>query len=652
MISRIITQNGNKVFEIDGKTFIPAAFSSFRPTPANVSLFYRNGMRLFKMRVTGLRNTWHMTYSNYGPAWVGDHTYDFSVLDHQMEMFMKFAPEGYFMLMVQLDMPEWWRSENECQCNSYSQLGEAALEEKWIQDACDYFQAFIKYAEERYGDRVFAYGMAAGSSNEWFDQGHSAISERKAADYRLKIGDPDAPIPTKEQVYSKTLPSLRGDNDPVYRYQKYCADSTPNLILRFAHAAQEVLNHQKLLGLFFGYANLPSKWQNRVATNGYEKVWASDDIDILFAPAAYSARGPEGAASYQYTVDSLEVNNKLYLHEIDHHTYLAKYPSENFQIMDCIYDDEDSTITALRKELCAAAVKDSSLYWFDMQGGWYASPGLEAEICHEMEILKELYKIPHRSVAEIAVFIDPMSYYRMQDESDMTMELGRNNRDNLQQCGAPFDFFNLRDITKIDVNRYKMCVFLNAVEISEEVKAVITEKLQNITKVWLYAPNWATGGISEVCPICLREIDSTEVKVKYGEHIFGFSDPTAPMYAADDKDAEILAYYTDGTPACARKNKDVYIPVGNVPSDMWRDLARAAGVHIYTDTPGAFYADSRFVARQSVWEKDITIHMPFDCVLEELFDGGMYRTENRELKYRTENGETKLFIIREILEKI
>ena len=69
------------------------------------------------MRCSGLKNTWNMQYSNYGAAWVGDHTYDFSVLDRQMEMFMKFAPDSYFMLFVQLDMPDWWREQNNSPCN-------------------------------------------------------------------------------------------------------------------------------------------------------------------------------------------------------------------------------------------------------------------------------------------------------------------------------------------------------------------------------------------------------------------------------------------------------------------------------------------------------------------------------------------------------
>ena len=649
MITRIVTKNGNKMFDIGGKLFAPAACFSFRPTPANVSLFYRNGVRLFQLRISGLKNTWNMNYSNYGGVWVGDHTYDFAALDRQMEMFMKFAPDGYFMLVLQLDMPEWWRTENNCEFDSYVRLCDASLEEKWVKDASDYLQAFIRYAEEKYGDRVFMYGMTAGQSNEWFDHKNFShlVGDRRLADYRQKIGEPDAVIPSKEEFRSKALPSLREDDDPVYKFRKYSCGLVPDLILRFARSAQEVLDHKKLIGLFYGYATMTASWQNRCSINGFEKVWASNDIDMLFAPAAYSCRRLQDASSFQNNVDSVAVNNKLYVHEIDHHTYLSKYPSENGQIMDCIYDDEPTTIAVLRREFCALASKGGCLYWFDMQGGWYASPGLEAEIQHEMHIFEELCQHPRQSVSEIAAFVDPMSYNRMKDCS-MVSDCGQSNRNSLHHCGAPYDLFNLNDITKIDLGRYKMLVFLNAIEMSDEVKKTIAQKAKNITKVWLYAPNKATGGIAEVCPIGLQEIKDTTLKVQYGERVFGFADPVAPMYAVCDKDAEILATYTNGTPACARKGKDVYIAVGNVPFELWRDLAKAAGVHIYTDTPGAFYADSRFVARQTVWETDITIHMPFDCVVEEMFDGGIYKTENKDLKYTAERGKTKLFIIRDI----
>jgi hypothetical protein len=44
-------------------------------------------------------------------------------------------------------------------------------------------------------------------------------------------------------------------------------------------------------------------------------------------------------------------------------------------------------------------------------------------------------------------------------------------------------------------------------------------------------------------------------------------------------------------------------------------------------------------------EEDIEITLPFDCTLEEVFDGGVFKTENKVLKYKAENGKTKMFII-------
>ena len=647
MLARIVTVNGNRVFEIDGKIFLPAAFRSFRPTPANVSLFYRNGIRLFQMQCSGLINSQGVPYSDFGAAWVGDHKYNFDVLDNQLDMFMKFAPEGYFMLLVQLDMPEWWRKENGCAWDSYTQLGEALLEEKWINDACDYLREFIRYAEEKYGDRVFAYSFSAGYCTEWFDGWYDKVSERKAADYRAKIGDPDAPVPTAAEVKSKDLPSLWGDDSPLYRYRKYCADQIPDLILRFARAAQDVLDHKKIVGLFFGYSDQPVGWQNQTGTNGYEKVWASPDLDMLFSPAAYQTRELSDVSTYQYAVDSIGAHGKLYLHEIDHATWLAQFPLDNFRMVFPRYKTEEDTITILRRELCAAAAKGGSFWWFDFWGGYYASPGLEEELRTEMSVLEKLYAVPHRSVSEIAVFVDPMSFLRMKDETWMPQDCVRRNRDSLHNCGAPFDYFNLGDLPALEVRQYKMFVFLNALEMTQTVKETIREKLADKTKVWLYAPNRATGGIEEVCPIRLREIDLPQGKVCWGTEQFGFADPASPMFAPDDPDAEILASYTNGIPACARKGNDVYVPVGNVPAALWRELARAAGVHIYSDTPGALYVDSRFVARQTVWEKDVTIHMPFDCTVEEAFTGTVYRTENRELRYHEETGTVRLFLVRE-----
>jgi len=643
MISRIIKVNNNRVFEIDGKIYPPAAFRSFRPTPANVSLFYRNGIRLFQMQCCGINNRLGVPYSTYGGAWIGDHQYDFSVLDRQMEMFMKYAPDGYFMLMPVLDMPDWWRKENDCKVYSFYQLTEASFEEKWISDACDYLKAFIDYAESKYGDRVFAYSFAAGRTTEWFD-GSGAPSERKAKAFQSCVGQ--VPVPTETEIKDKSLPSLYDAQSHMIKYHRYCAEITPKLIERFASAVQERLNHTKPIGIFYGYATLPNGWQNQTATTGYEKVWENDDIDMIFAPAEYyAARKADGVSTYQNAVDSLAVHDKLYLHEIDHRTHLAKYPLETGHILDVDYENEDETIRVLRRELCAAMVKDAALWWFDFFGGYYASPGLEKEIALQLQIIEKLNKIEHRSVAEIAVFVDPSSFHYMKDESGITYDCVGANRDSLNNCGAPYDFFNQKDLTVIDKSKYKMFVFLNALELTDEQKRFVKQNLSEKTVVWVYAPNLYSGGISEVCGFNVEKIEKTDMKIQYKNVKFGFKNPTAPLFKIADHSATVFAYGEDGTPACAQKGNVFYLSQPCVPPVLWRDIAKSAGVHIYTENEGALYVDSRFIARQTMREDEITLRLPFDCTLYELFDGGVYKTHNKTLIYSAPNGATKLFLI-------
>ncbi|MBQ4515749.1 MAG: hypothetical protein II978_03055 [Clostridia bacterium] len=373
MISKIVKHNENYMIEIDGKLFVPAAFRSFRPSPANVSLFHRNGIRLFQMQICGINNTLNMPYSQYGGVWVGDHEYDFSAFDRQMKMFQKYAPEGYFMVMIVLDMPDWWMKENNCKYGSYYHLGEAYYEKKWIADATDYLKAVLNYAEETYGDRIFAYSISAGSATEWFDGNFQGVSPKKAEEFRKAIGESDAPIPTVEEVTVSSLPSLCGHDSHIYKYMKYNSMLSPQLIKHFAGVTQEVIKHEKILGLFYGYTDMVLQYQNQKATNAYELVWADKNIDMLFAPASYgNSREQGGVSSYQYTVDSIALHDKLYLHEIDHRTHLSDYPIENGYMLGCIYDNDEETINVLRRELCATAVKDGALWWFDFMGGYYA----------------------------------------------------------------------------------------------------------------------------------------------------------------------------------------------------------------------------------------------------------------------------------------
>jgi hypothetical protein len=102
-------------------------------------------------------------------------------------------------------------------------------------------------------------------------------------------------------------------------------------IVYFCRKAQEVLQHRKLLGLFYGYlTQLNSERLLQEGRLGYERVWSCPDIDMICAPAKYGTpRSFEGASGYLLTVDSLDLHGKLVFHEVDHATHIARDTVEN-----------------------------------------------------------------------------------------------------------------------------------------------------------------------------------------------------------------------------------------------------------------------------------------------------------------------------------
>lgn len=654
MESRIVKINGSSMIEIDGKLFTPAMYRSFRPTPSNVALFHRSGVRLCQTLVSGRNSTAGVPYNNFGDVWVGKGKYDFANLDKQMKMFRRYAPDSYMLLMPILDMPQWWLDSHPGMPDSYFQILDAAQCQEWIDEATDFLKAFITYAEEKYGDWVFGYACSAGQATEWFDDTRyrSAGEARKAA-YRKYVGDENAHIPTHAEVCEAEGNLLREPKSDVVQYMDFNAGITPNLICHFASAAQSVLHHKKIFGLFFGYTDTPNgEWQNRTATNGYEKVWASPDIDMLFSPAAYGeARDLQGASSYQYLVDSVAMNNKLYLHEIDHRTHLATYPLDNFAMYQG-YETEFETTMVLRREICAAATKNGALWWFDFFGNYYATPDMEAEVAHELKVMEKVYQKPYKSTAEIAVFVDPMNYHIIKDgASSLTCEYVRFNRNSLHMCGAPYDYFNLNDLKRLDVSQYKMFVFLNSFRISDDVRRAIDEKLPGRMKVWIHAPNIASGeklsqaAVEELIGMQLQQMEAdSPLKIHFAGQEFGFTHPMKPMFRVTDADAESLACYQVGGVAVAQKGDQVYIGAGNVPRELWRELAKRAGVNIYTEEDGALYADSRMVAFQPHTAGKKIVKLPAGKPMEELFEGIPCEIVGAELHFEAEADHMYLFL--------
>ena len=653
MIAKIETVNGNKQIVIDQVPYLPVAYRSFRPVPSNIRLFSQCGVKLYQMLVSGRKNGHHVPYSYYGGVWVGEGEYDFSPFDRQLDMFRKFAPDCKLMVMLQLDAPEEWLRLHPKSPDGYWRIGEAAMDEEWIGAATDYLKAFLQYAEERYQDVIFGYAFSGGYCTEWFDSlDYYTPSEKKADRFREWSGG--AEVPTEEELFDSSGSCMREPTANTTQYRNFCCTLVPKVIRHFAKVIRQETKGNKIIGLFYGYIDSPDeKWQIATAINGYEEVWQDENIDMFFAPATYGEefRGLEGASSYQYLVDSIALHNKLYLHEIDHRTFLADYPLDSGIILES-YPDVETTVNVLRRELACTLTKGAALWWFDFYGGYYACPELAEEIVKEISVFEQVSKRPYKSASEIAVFVDPMGYNLLKESLDLTVDYVRNQLNQLHRCGAPIDTFNLSDLSSLDVSGYRLLVFLYAPVISPEVRATI-EKFQG-TKMFLHLPDVASGesldweAVGRICSMKL-EPEREAQKGSYCGKSFGFHVDVTPLYQVTDSAASPMAYFENGDVAVAKKGQVIYSAVGNLPSSLWGTSAQSAGVHRYTERDIALYADARIVACQFPGEGTDQLYVQNgDGAYTELFSGETFYAQNGVLKFHHRHEQTMMFFKKEL----
>ncbi len=684
--AKVVRAGGVLKIEINGEVFDPLAYRSYRPTPELIRGFAGTGLKLANITHTGMLCTLDVPYSLFGEVWTGPEQFDWKAFDAQMALFETNAPGAYYNIALQLDTRDWYLAAHPECSNSYWNLVETAGHEPWRVDTAASLQAFLRQIEARYGDRVFAYSLLCGSSTEWYtnSQGRgrpeAQIREHpiKMAAFRKFTGDPSATMPPLDVLQRTSHGIFR---DPVadaqaLRYWRFHHEIIGDAILYFAGKAQEVLQHRKLLGLFYGYlTQLNSERLLQEGHLGYERVWRSPDIDMIYAPAKYgSPRSFEGASGYLITVDSLDLHGKLVFHEVDHTTHIARGTVENGRKIpggDTKLPDTFASRQVLRREFALTRAKGTALWWFDFLGGNYASAEMMAMVAELVRAQNRLRDVPMWSVAEIAVFGDVPSMFHINARSSIADDLLVRPPDELARIGAPYDIYTFSDLDheRQPLKQYKLCIFLNPFLIPKEKRDFIRTRLQadGRTLLWVYAPNYiqnnglSTDGISDMTGIAVagREGDDSRVHVAAQgifarlavETRYAFGGKISPLFEVQDKIAQVWGVYqSNGAPALVSKklaqHTAVYSAVGNLPAAVFREIARAAGVHIYYEGRDPTYINSRLIGihMQGEAAPEIVFSPGKPFRLEELFDGGTVQVNNGACRLPYQPGATKLYL--------
>ena len=679
MQTKVVKQNGVPYIAINGEVIDTLAFKSFRPTANNVSDFYKAGIRIFHVYVSGLTSALKVPYSLFGETWFGDGDYRFEALDEQIKLFADNAPDAHVFINVHLDTRQWWLDQNPGRVNSFTHLSQVAADEKWRKDTAEYLKALIRHVEEYHDDRVLGYFLLGGYTTEWFSQEDKEASHPcKLEAYRKYRHDPNAEIPAEEVLIR---PEEQIFLDPVadkelIAYRKFHNELISDPVLYFCHAAQEEPQHKKVLGVFFGYIMElmgPGIWNRGHLDN--DRVYNCPDIDLIATPSSYQFRSYDDAGALMILSDSLELNGKMYFDSFDHMTFMVPKLEHNTrricgdnEVMKAmgqlsiyrkdLLSTREKTIDGIRREFMQRLSRRCGMWWFDMLEGWFYDDNLMAEVKCLAEKSAQLMKKPRCSSAQIAVFVSCESLYYVNKASKLNTEIICNQRDALARMGAPYDLYSFNDIARVGPEKYQLYIFLDALYLTDSQRTYINGTLKQSGKSLLLIgacdyvsdENVSLERVSALADMEIGVLKTDEARIRTKDSEYGYAAAKNPTMYVRDENVEILGTFAEsGCCALARKTLPgctiYYSALGNLSHTVLRKIARESGVHIYAENGVATYVNSGFVGVYNTRDAATTVILPEDGTYTEFFSGKTYTTENKKITLSTGKTPAHMLIL-------
>lgn len=612
------------------------AYRSFWPEHETMKRFAQAGVHTYCVFPSNTTNSLGEPYSKYPANWRCPNSYDWNSLYRQFDEILAFDPDAEFLCMVDLNTPIWLTrmlaSYGDGSFDSFVDLSNCLSSPSWRQQTEKYLVDFLAQMERRYGEKIRAYILACGQTDEWMDYCAWRSSRAKLNAYKKweKANDlPERPWPTFEEFDVATFENRIRDpktEQNVLQAQRFEQDLIADSILDFAKIAKKETNYKKEVGVFFGYI-LELTEQRAVGCGhlAYEKVFSSPDVDFFISPGSYSERLIGGGSGTMAPNETILLNGKRRLHETDHRTTTYNCELNEYVAIAPIarWSSEDEDVAGLRRELCFALIDRSSIWFFDMWGGSYKSDRAFENVATMKRVWdKEVGKQGAR-VAEVLLVVDPQSMERINDRGSKISLIYHAVRNRLNHIGAPFAVCSFNDLEKIDLSNVKLAVLPGSFYLPPERRDLLREKLlrDERTVLWIGAAGIDDG----------NSLDVARVEATTG----------APYGKKELVQIERQGFFGIGDSKWKSASLSFHAQIDSI---SLKEIARQAGVSLYVEDDSPVYASERLVAVHTKKGGVKKITLPRQVArVKEVFSERVVAENVKEFEYEFAEPETALF---------
>ena len=523
----------------------------------------------------------------------------------------------------------------------------------------------------------------------WLKEKYGTVEGLRRAWRDPKVTFETATPPNEVERYSSTHGIFfdPGVSQRVPDYFTFFNDIVADVLLENCRWIKELTNRKKIVGAFYGYlwCNFPNLSVVHSGHLGLAKVVRSPDVDFIASPYTYDNKQIGGPNNSQTLPEAVALHGKLYFNEVDTETHLHQRQWRWGNSLNNPKNWEE-TKGLLTRDYGYALSKGFGMWWTDLHGGTFHDDQIIRLLGDLKKVDEKYLEADKRSNADIAVVLDEATFTYFGDgEPLFNALLTAQKQWELGFIGAPWDPCLLTDMANPKLRDYKLYIFLNTFRVTPEQRAAIHARLKrnHATAVWVYAPGYIGEKLSvdymqDLTGIRLAESDSAgelHVDITAYDHAYTKSLPNGFAYGSDVNVANIIRWYDHqiylkdprdpslqrdlpgfrinprfwsdepeakvlgrlaglDKPGLVVKKQpgwtSVYSSAPVLPATLLRNIARAAGCHIYSEANDVVYANRNFLCIYAPGGSTRTIHLPEESRVVDLLENRIVSEGTKE----------------------
>lgn len=580
----------------------------------------------------------------------GQKRLDLAPARRQLRGVLDACPQAAVVVRLHVNAPAWWNRAHPEECVQFAdgpveehyaglpfnyedgdifRSPRASLaSERWRQDAGARVAEFCRrLARSPEGRSVIGIHVAGGVYGEWHPFGFikhepdvSApmlaafrrwLKHKYGADEQLREAwrNPDVTCATAAIPDTAVRRCCAGGGifrDPeqeqrVLDYYRCQQEEVAADIEHFCRIVKNNWGRPLITGVFYGYFHFALCREAMAGHLEVERLLNSPWVDYFAGPASYfrGCREAGGSGLERGIVRSVLLRGKLWFDEIDN-GYLQAKTDRDFvrsaQLNDTAY------LAILQRSLWLPLVQGCGLWLYDFgprrNAGWWDSPLYRQEIRRTRDYFSASPRPQQGPAADVLVVWDAESYYYAENAYLKNCEAGLEQAsDDLYRCGVATDHYYLFDLPLLDLNAYKVVLFMNAWKLTAEQRQFIRDSVAGggRTVIWNYLSGYLDGRkrdpalVRQLTGIRLEEMSAPDtLRWKMDTTEIRSPERIQPLLIAADPDAIPLARLSGATtPVLVRKSMPTYTSIfASVPlhgSAVFRRLFREAACSVINE---------------------------------------------------------------------